>query len=636
MSPKALNNGLKICLPFIGEILKCCSGWIWLTLASLFLNRIFHVIVLKLEELFEHDTPSAVTEEDQSISPDDYKECDYLLRTASNVISSLSHNGWITLLTHTLGQTEKRLDETKSEGTFNSAHVARHFELKLIFGTDHGNSKSFHATIFEACHRIVSDKASSSTQGTSEGEKLQRDALYLMRQLLLGPGAEDLAESGIDDFLVDRLLLASIEGGSIAIQSALIDALLAALKVRFAQAYAPQPPPRPKHQRASSRDRLTSPSILSFTSDKADRGQSLSQFPQPPERLLDCLLKGISSSKSHEIVEKWIGLLTEVLPLYAGSLFQILLMLVECFCREINASFGRLQLSFQKTEDWPQDRSEHVTIALLTGLETCIANAHERLLLEESNIPAAKSPDQPQGFFGNMVSGVFNSDGNQGRSNAANDRLTVLLCFQDAVRLCFSIWAWGAGDRTGSAPDAESLASFQYTSLRMRNRSRRLLEHFFTAEALECLETLVEMWTKSDTETAALIFNLLHTLDGSSPKIAVPAMFNAIYTRTNPSALDANRKSSLTTSLSEAELASFLVAYARSLDNDVLDEIWTDCTTFLRDVLSNPFPHRQILPRLIEFAAILGAKLENTTFGEDRRMRKELGVCLPTPIFCFV
>lgn len=460
-----------------------------------------------------------------------------------------------------------------------------------------------------------------------EGERLQKDALHLMRQLLLGPGAEDLVESGIDDLLVDRLLLSLDGDGNIAVQGAIIDTLLAALKVRFAQAYLPPPPPRPKHQRASSRERLTSPSLLSFTSDKAERKISMPQLPRPPERLLDCLLKGISSAKSREIVDKWIGLLCEVLPLYSGSIFQILLMLVECFCREIRAAFGRLQLAFQQTEDWPQDRSEHVTIALLTGLETCIANAHERLVVEETSTPAIKSPDQAQGFFGNMVSGVFNSDGGQGRPNTANDRLTVLLCFQDAVRLCFSIWAWGAGDQSGSPPDSESLASFQYTSLRMRNRSRRILEHFFTAEALECLETLVELWTKSDMDTAALIFSLLHTLEGSRPKIAIPAVFNAIYTRTNPSALDNNRKSSLTSNLSESELASFLVAYARSLDDDVLDEIWTDCTTFLRDVLSNPFPHRQILPRLIEFAAILGTKLENTTFGEDRRMRKELGVC---------
>lgn len=66
-----------------------------------------------------------------------------------------------------------------------------------------------------------------------------------------------------------------------------------------------------------------------------------------------------------------------------------------------------------------------------------------------------------------MVSGVFNSDGTQGRSNAANDRLTVLLCFQDDVRLYFAIWEWGVSDRSGS-PDTESIASYQYTSLRNR------------------------------------------------------------------------------------------------------------------------------------------------------------------------
>ncbi|CAG7934177.1 unnamed protein product [Penicillium olsonii] len=566
------------------------------------IHKVFHVVMSKFDELFEHD-PNDADPESQSISPEDYKECDYLLQTASNIIAALSQNGWIILLTHVLGN-ERRPEKSKSE--------------------DNAGSKSLHAAIFEASLRVVSTQKSAPTEVSLEWERLQKDALQLMRQLLLGPEAEELVENGIDDFLVERLLVSS-EGGSIVVQGALIDALLAALKVRFAQAYLPPPPPRQKHLRASSRDRLTSPSLLSFTSDKGDRRLSTPPAPQPPERLLDCLLKGISSPKSREIVEKWIFLLCEVLPLYSGSIFQILLMLSECFCREIRASYGRLQLSFHQTEDWPQDRSEHVTIALLSGLETCIANAHERLRVEETNVPTVKSPDQPQGFFGNMVSGVFNSEGGQGRPNTANDRLTVLLCFQDAVRLCFSIWSWGAGDNSGSAIDSVSMASFQYTSLRMRNRSRRILEHFFTAEALECLETLVEMWSKSDTETASLIFNLLHTLDGSSPKITIPAIFNAIYTRTNPSALDHSRKSSLTSSLTESELASFLVTYARSLDDDVLDEIWTDCTTFLRDVLSNPFPHRQILPRLIEFAAILGVKLENTTFGEDRRMRKELG-----------
>ncbi|KAL4895103.1 Dopey, N-terminal-domain-containing protein [Aspergillus ambiguus] len=569
------------------------------------IDKVFRMMISRLEELFLRENGPDTNPESISISPDDFKECSYLFETIYNTVSALSHNGWITLLTQTLSPGDKHHETKSSE--------------------DNAEDQTLHASIFQAALGVTSGQATRAKETNLEEVKLQQTTLLVMRQLLLGPGAEELAESGIDSFLVDRLSYVLDEGGSVAIQGALIDTLLAALKVRFAQAYLPPPPPRPKHQRNTSRERLTSPSLLSFTSDKADKTSTLPPLPQPPQHLLECLLKGISSPNSREIIERWTVLLCEVLPLYSGSIFQILLMLVECFCKEIQLSYTHLQLSFKQTKDWPEDRSEHATISLLTGLETCIATAHERLLVEEANVPAAKSPDQSHGFFGNMVSGVFTSDANHTRSTAANNRLTVLLCFQDAVRLCFSIWSWGAVERSTLPQDTESLASFQYTSLRMRNRSRRILEHLFTAEALECLETLVEMWTKSDTDTSSLIFSLLHTLDGTRPKITIPAVFNAIYTRTNPSALDPSRKSTLTSSLTDGELAAFLVTYARSLDDDVLDEIWADCTTFLRDVLSNPFPHRQILPRLVEFAAILGSKLENTNFGEDRRMRRELG-----------
>lgn len=84
--------------------------------------RLFHIVISKLDELFEHDTPSAVTEETNSISPDDYKECNYLLRTASNMITSLSNNGWIVLLTHTLNQSDKH-DKARSEGTWISMPI---------------------------------------------------------------------------------------------------------------------------------------------------------------------------------------------------------------------------------------------------------------------------------------------------------------------------------------------------------------------------------------------------------------------------------------------------------------------------------------------------------------------------------
>jgi hypothetical protein len=59
-----------------------------------------------------------------------------------------------------------------------------------------------------------------------------------------------------------------------------------------------------------------------------------------------------------------------------------------------------------------------------------------------------------------------------------------------------------------------------------------------------------------------------------------------------------------------------------------MDEIWQDCMLFLRDVLANPLPHRQILPTLLEFTAVIGQKVDNTNFGEQRKMRRELAVSL--------
>jgi hypothetical protein len=84
--------------------------------------------------------------------------------------------------------------------------------------------------------------------------------------------------------------------------------------------------------------------------------------------------------------------------------------------------------------------------------------------------------------------------------------------------------------------------------------------------------------------------------------------------------------SSLTAELSDIELVSFLLKYISSIEDDAMDEIWTDCMTFLKDILANPMPQRQILPTLLEFTTLLAEKVENTNFGDQRRMKRELGV----------
>ena len=429
--------------------------------------------------------------------------------------------------------------------------------------------------------------------------------------------------------LIDMLYV-SIEQSNTLLQIGLTEIVLMALKIRLpgnAVAKAPI------HRRTLSRDLPINSSRVSLSTDKSDKKETRSLTPPPP-KLLDTLILGFTSPGSRAVLEKWVQFLDQCLPFYGDSIFQNLIPLVDCFCTHIESVFESLRAAFDDHHGTLPDVLEPTLVSLLNGLEQALARAHDRLVDTEIAIVRPKSPEQPQGFFGNMVSGVFPSDTQRSRTATANNRFTVLLCVKDAVKVCFKVWSWGDSSTDSLLREHASSASFNYTSLRLRNRTRRILEHLFAAEALECLETLIESWFEpipSGYKTqSSILINLLHGLDGSRPRNSIPAIFNAVYSRTSPSALDPMRKSTLTSDLSDVDLVTFLVTYARSLEDDAMDEIWTDCMTFLRDVLADPLPHRQTLPKLLEFTAILGEKVDNTNFGEQRKMRRDLGVSLST------
>ncbi|KAG9932482.1 hypothetical protein KCU98_g20360, partial [Aureobasidium melanogenum] len=348
----------------------------------------------------------------------------------------------------------------------------------------------------------------------------------------------------------------------------------------------------------------------------------------PPPELLDCLRTGLSSTSSRLFLEHWVEFLDQVLPLYADAVFANLLPLVECICKQVSTAFRYVKHISHSTHEKIESVPISTLSALLHGLELVLAHVHRQFQSEEIVSPVPKSPEPSQGFFGN-ISGVFAQDGQHAppsKTSRINSRLTMILSFQDAIRICFSIWAWASNESGRS--DATCAATTSLNALKLRNRTRKILENLFAAEELECLETLALIWsrpTPSNEAESAAVFDLLLVLDGSRPKNTVPVIINALYSRTNIDALDIGRRSSLTSDLSTAEVASFLLSYSRAIEDDATDEIWSECMIFLRDVLSNPLPHRQILPSLLEFTVLLAEKIDNTNFGELRKMRRELG-----------
>jgi len=561
------------------------------------LSRVFLIITEQLRSL-QCLKVTATGDSITSVKYDDTQECLYFLRILLEMVRNSSEQVWLSLAGD-LAESLSRIAANDSQISIQTLIVQ--LALRAL-------------DVFPSPHESVS----------LNEQDVHRTALELITVLLHGSYPQALADLKIYDPLLRRLHenVASMDS---LLQAVLLRAIASALKLSFA--HYSESTLGPSHARKSSKDMLsTTGSKISLAKDATKEPIEPRQQQSPP-LLIECLKLGFETGSSRLAIDNWVEFLIEILPLFPDAIFQNLIPLVECLCKQISIIFKQMKTMFKNHSEAAENLPEPTLIGLLNSLEHIIANAHRRLLREDGQVQNPKTPEQPQGFFGNMVQGVFSAESEKSaRSTVANSRLTVLLCFQDAVRTCFSIWSWGTGLQ--EKPDSSSQASYSYTALRMRNRSRRLLEHLFAAEALECMETLASLWNRParvEFEPTS-IFGLLNVLSGSKPKHTIPAIFNAIYSRTNPAALEPSKVSSLTSELRDVDLVAFLVEYTRTLDDDAMDEIWSDCVAFLRDVLANPLPHSHILPSLLLFTALLAEKVDNTNFGEQRKMRRDLGV----------
>ena len=327
--------------------------------------------------------------------------------------------------------------------------------------------------------------------------------------------------------------------------------------------------------------------------------------------LVECLIDGLSSHTNLYIVESWTSLLTECIPLFGDFIIQVLLPLVECLCSQVLKSFDLIKLSY---DGGNESISLSVLFCYIKAIEKLLSSAHKHISLEENKPSTNKTTAEP-GFFGVVMSGVFTVESPMARSNTVNNRLTVLLCFQDVIHVCYDIWTWVEENNK----QVKSIDSRPYHSSRLKFWTRKIMESLYTMETLETLETFIGIGN-----SPPHIFKILHGLDGSKPKSTIPYLINSIVSRVNPSSIDQKDRSTLTANLSEVDLMKFLVEYLKSLENDAIGEIWNECIGFLREVQNSHTIYRHILPDVFRFVAVMANKVETVHFGEQRRVRRDL------------
>ncbi|KAK9479483.1 Dopey, N-terminal-domain-containing protein [Lipomyces japonicus] len=559
-------------------------AWLDMLGATSTTNRLYGILVTRILNL-----PFLRRQEYSFGENDDLELFLYFLKTLTNILSMGPPSLCASLATDMISVDASRSNLLQHIGLENGDPTYRGFFIRVILQT--------------LKYDIPEDSSKELQESLS---RVLRGALLLLNVILNNPDNQDSPDIAIEQALTSRLS-SNIHRNDIYTQTLILDVLFRTLKVNYGTNHV-------------DNSQVHKDSVIKLR-ESVDIQQSFdgTVVRSPTSSLIQCLIDGISTDENQPVLDAWVKFLVDCLPFYSDVLLQILIPLVECFCTQINKNFDELKHVYSSQGSNSLPGSEGALFALMHGLENIMNAAHEKLIDEESKVVNPKTPSEP-GFFGTVISGVFSVESPQARSAAANNRLTVLLCYQDCIKICHSIWLWGEEIVKGSHnnPDFASDESFMYISSRMKYRARRILERLYISETLESLETLIAI------DRAIPVFKLLHVLDGSRPKLTLPYILNAIYSRINPAFLEPATRSSLTTDLTDYQLIEFLVAYIKSLENDAIEEIWLDCTTFVKDVYANISLYRHILPYILVFISTLGRKVDPTNFGEQKRLRKEL------------
>ena len=213
----------------------------------------------------------------------------------------------------------------------------------------------------------------------------------------------------IGEMLLKKLYM-TIDDSSQHLQSPLMDLLLVIFK-RDGSLKSLSPPSQAPSQ-GLSRQRST-------TGKRTHIKENVEDILGSTSLLLHTVLDALSSPKCRPLVGTWSMFFLECLPYFSDAMFPILIPTVECVGREIQSALLSLEDMFRPGSADGENVLEQ-SVTLLTLLEGVLFKAYDMLQSEEAKLGSSKGNYDGARFLNNVMSGVWGSDGVQGRSTLAN------------------------------------------------------------------------------------------------------------------------------------------------------------------------------------------------------------------------
>ncbi|KAG7848702.1 hypothetical protein KL941_001520 [Ogataea angusta] len=376
-----------------------------------------------------------------------------------------------------------------------------------------------------------------------------------------------------------------------------------------------------------------------------------------PPKFAQVVSDGILNSRSSLVLASWNSLILSVTTYAPELVFRSTFNVTACICEKLD-EFFTINTRFSQTES--EGDSDEAILELINGLQELLNVSHKYLLASKSGLLANESASgKESSFFGSVMQGVFQVEAPDEKGEDHLRRMELLKAFKLAVETCYRIWLWSdenskvkanAINVAPSSPlvtrmsstiglnttstrlideEKPSFLSFtktvNYNASRLKYRTKRILESIFVLEPLETLETLMSSQRNQASRTDRYsTFKVIHLLDGAKSEKVIPLALNSLMSRVNVASLEHSKRSSMINELNDKDVSTFLTDYMDSLSSDSVEEIWTQLISFLKDVQTNMSHYRLLLADILKFSTIIGVKLSQISFGEQRKVRKDM------------
>lgn len=365
----------------------------------------------------------------------------------------------------------------------------------------------------------------------------------------------------------------------------------------------------------------------------------LSLFETPAEikqgsKFLDFVCEGIESSLVAIELRSWIDLVLQTSEYYSELSFASTMGLTGQISDKIEELFS-LNMDYLNGQAVKGATDVDDSISeLISGLQSLLTRSHKYLgyLLSgnfayTNTYPGnAKSPES--GFFGSVIQGVFQVEPPTEKSVLQKRKIILLKAFKRAVTTAYQIWIWSDDNSKVETLETQKpflsfSSSIQYNASKLKFRCKKLLEAIYSMESLETLETLINCY-QSDRDGYST-FKIVHVMDSSKQQeSALPYILDSLGSRINMTSLEPEKRSSMLTHLTPEQIATFLVEYSTTLHGDVLEDSYNETSKFLKDISAGASSWRPVYPELLKFAAVIGTKQLATSFGEQRKVKRDI------------